>query len=147
MTTFLDFEPSALSPCRGLRELELYWAPIDFLRDRELQCISAIKSTEMERIIINRCYGVHGQEVTWPQLDDILTEIAAGKLGHDGRLEVEFRLNQNLRDYQKREMRSYDQQISLPKFVKKGRVTTWDPEGNLVCCSDADKTFARGVDT
>jgi hypothetical protein len=122
------YEHPTLSSCHELRELELQ-IPANVLRGKELDCISTIGSTKIEKIIFRHCPHYFLKQATiWTQLDDILIELVKQRRC-DTRLEVEFRYHQK--------MMSWSDQIHLPKFVKEGRVTIWNPQNELVYCSDA----------
>ena len=121
-----------LSPCHELREFELEtWDyPPNF---RELNTISSIISTNVEKIIIKhwKAFCYLPCDVFWTSLDHILTELV-GRPGYKFRLEVEFR------EYYGVEGSKFDQKgTHLPRFVEKGRMTVWNCEGELVYCSDA----------
>lgn len=128
--SLLVFNYSTLSSCLELRELYLV-APMGLPRPEELGCISAIKSKKIQKITIHRFTSISYGTVPWTRFDDSLTALAK-QLEGNTRLEVEFRCSRG-------EIDPRDEEISLPKFVKKGRVTVWDVENNLVRCSDYDE--------
>ena len=126
----LEFRDLELWRCLELCEFELETS-MD-LRNEDLERISAIKSKKIEKIIFRRCGLKTIQEFPWAELDKILTNLA-GQLEGDKKLEVQFR-------YGRGAFEPSDREISLPEFVKKGRVTIWDLEGKPVRCSGAGKS-------
>lgn len=126
----VDPERLALSPCRKLRELEFEVSAYP-LREKELDIVSSITSTNIEKIIINRRAAFYPVgDVVWTQLDNILTELAE-KSEHNVRLKVEFRGGWIA------ERKEFDQKSHLPKLIGKGQVTIWDGLDKLIYCSDA----------
>lgn len=126
----VDPDYLSLSPCRELRELELEISGF-FSLDRDLGSILSITSTNIEKIIINRSTSFDNPLVndTWARLDNTLTELVE-------RLELEIRLEVELRGSWHVGREGFSQKNpGLPRFVKKGRMTVWDYQKNLVYCS------------
>ena len=124
-------ERLTLSACRELLELEFEISAYP-LNEMELDFISSITSTNIEKIIINRSAELNHpvDDAVWTQLDDILTELA-GRRGYQlVRLEVEFRGNWD-----------FDQKMNyLPKFVERGRMIVCDRWSSYpIYCSDGPR--------
>jgi hypothetical protein len=115
-----------------LRELEL-GTPATTLRDQELVCISTIRSTKIEKIIIRRYpdYRYRLDVTNWARLDEILIGLVElpGRCT-ETKLEVEFR-------YSDPDMELGDEEVYLPKFIERGLVTVWGRQGEVVYRSGA----------
>ena len=119
---------SALSKCRGLCELEVFTL---FENDVELDLVSSISSTIMERIVFTHTttFWPPPDHAFWTQLDVILTRLV-GRLERGLRLELEFR------NFISTRCEGSDFGEHLPKFVERGRVSVFGTRNDLIYCSD-----------
>ena len=126
-----------LSACRELRELE-FEISAHTLNEMELEFISSITSTNIEKVIINRSADLDYPvgDAVWTQLDDILTKLAERRECKLVRLEVELWGNWSVVVG-----KEFDQKMTyLPKFVGKGRMRVWDCwNSHPIYCSDDRK--------
>ena len=122
----LDSGQLTFSPCRELRELELFGTPM------ELDSISSIESPDIKKIIIHHSSGSRdpGSDTFWMHLDDTLTELVQ-RPEYKLRLEVEFWGRWGAFSLKK---------TRLPRFVKNGRMTVWGFQNELIYSSDLDGT-------
>jgi hypothetical protein len=118
---------SIFTRCRELRELEIV---AQFLSYKNLDLISSISSTKIEKIILTRSVVFRFSEArtAWARLDKILVQLV--HRSKRSTLEVEFR-DVSVTWEGKLNLGKY-----LPMFVEKGRMTVLDPEGQLIYCSD-----------
>jgi hypothetical protein len=126
-------DPWTLSHCSELRELEAF---VMFANDAELDLISSITSTKIEKITLahSPAFELPADDTYWTRLDDILVKLAE-RSTHPPGLEVEFLRVRCWDERPKSDLAEY-----LPKFVEVGWVMVLDWEGNLICSSDG----ARG---
>ena len=130
-----------LSACHELRELE-FEISANPLNEMELDFISSVASTNIEKIIINRSAELDhpvGDDF-WTQLDDVLAELAERRECKLVRLEVEFWGNWGVVGGMER-----DQKMAfLPKFVEKGGMIFWVCwNSHPICCPDTMNTVGR----
>ena len=119
---------TALSHCRELCELEVFALS---LNDLELNLVSSITSTNIEKIILTHstAFRLPTGHAYWTQLDDILIRLV-------GRLERGLRLEVAFRDVTVTWRRRSDLGEHLPMFVKKGRMMVFDIRKRPIYCSD-----------
>ena len=122
-----------LSHCRELREFEAY---LLHANDAELDLVSSITSTKIEKITFahSPAFDLPTRHTYWARLDDVLVELV-GRSEYKLRLEVEF---QGVYVAPSKKSESYLTK-RLPKFVEKGRMVVLGPGGNVLYCSDEAK--------
>lgn len=118
-----DTHSLMLSHCQKLRELEVYMPRAN---DAELNLISSITSTKIEKIILtcSPAFGLSASDTYWTRLDEMLVELAGRS---KRKLEMEFR---SVSDG-KLVTVNY-----LPKFRGKGRVVVFGGQREMIHCSD-----------
>lgn len=121
----------ALSHCQELREFEAFAL---YLNDAELDLISSITSTKIEKIIFTHApaFELSVGHTYWTRLDDALVKLAE-RSKRKLRLEVAFRCVNGVWD-DKPDLRKY-----LPRFVEKGRMTVLGHEYEVLYSSDEVK--------
>ena len=115
-----------LSHCRELREFEAY---LLHANDAELDLVSSITSTKIEKIIFahSPTFDLPTRHTYWAWLDDVLVELV-------GRSEYKLRLEMGFQGVYVAPSKKSESYLTkrLPKFVEKGRMVVLGPGGNVL---------------